>query len=128
MDKLQKKIINQVYEYETKNIIREVIFKVGGLILFSVVAFIFGFITFQVLQEQNTFDIFQIFTQDFDVIKENLASVLETLSYELPKFDIVVFVVSLVAVIILIYLLLKNLTTIKRKFRAIIKYKGEKKI
>jgi predicted PurR-regulated permease PerM len=126
MSRLEDKIVNKVFEYETSQTKKEMVIRVLLIVAFAFITGIFGFIVYSILDEQSTFDILQIFSQDSDIISQNIGDVFTVLSYEIPKFQTAIFILSLIIFFILLYIFVLNIGKISRKIRAIINYKGKK--
>lgn len=122
MEKIQKKIIKKIYQIETKRTILEILFKIViGLLLVTAV-FVFGEIFFEILKEEKTLDFFQIFNEDFEVIKKYFFEVIYIFYLEIPKIILILFLITTSIFFYLIWQIIKNYNIIKNKVISLIKF------
>ena len=74
------------------------------------------------LVRQQTLDIFDLFYEDFVVIKENMAEILSTFYQELPIIEVIVAFITTIFLLILSIKLIVSIPRIKNKIRSIVKY------
>ncbi len=118
MKTLEQKIIQNIYLTETKNYI-------GKILLFAVVAavgLLFGTILYNQLIEQRTLDMLQIFQEDGSVIRIYLSQVLSDVYYETPKIPLYLSLFSVIFIIILLLIFIRNFRRIKKVIRSLLKF------
>lgn len=122
MKKLENKIINKIYKFETKKtlsqIIGEIIFM--ALIIFSLV-FIFSIII-EILSDQKSFDLFNFFQDDLEVIKQYFFQNTWLFARELPLPLICILILLVVIFMLIIYTLFKNFNKIRNKLVSLYKF------
>lgn len=122
MNKLDQNIIDKVYKFEIKRTLKKIII---FLVLF-VVSLSIGIISYQFiynsLSEKRTFDVLQIFQEDFEVIKIYFGDAVSTIFHDLPKRHFILFVLSLITFVVLIFVFLKTFKVLKRRLSAILKH------
>ncbi len=122
MKKLENRIINKIYKLETKKtlsqILGEVIFII--FIIFSSI-FIF-FIIIEILNEQRSFDLFDFYRDDLEVIKQYFFQNTSLFIRELPFPLICILIILVIVFILLIYILFKNFNKNKNKLVSLYKF------
>ena len=126
MRKLEKKILKKVYRFETKRTLKEIFLKSIAFIFLGLAIFIFSNIFYEILKEQKTFDLLEIFTEDFEVMKKYFFDNVSLIFFELPKVLLVVLLILLSLLIFLLLTLMKNYKKIKNKIKSLLKYWREK--
>lgn len=122
MKKLEKKILDKVYRFETKRTIKETVVKTGLILLSLLTLGYVAYSVFQQLQSAQALDLLQLFQEDFETIKMYIAEVADTLYQELPKNEIVILLIAFITLIILLLFFAKNFAKIKQRTKAIIKF------
>src|SRR3989344_6925996 len=122
MKKLEKKIIQNVFFYETKQTLFQLVFRTLGIIGLIIGGTFFGIYVLSQLSQQSTLDIFEILFEDFEILKNYLGEILSTFLVELPKMQLVISLSAFVVSFILFFALLKNFPRIKNKIYCLIKY------
>lgn len=126
MSNLNNKIINKVYLYEAKRTFGQIIFIVF-LLLFSLAVFLLiGSIIKSILIEQNTFDFFEILSQNIEVIRKFLVDDFFVFLAEIPKTLIFIFLSFFILLIYLIFRIVKNFKKNKNKVKSIINFWSKK--
>lgn len=118
MKKLEDKILDKVYTYETKNIAKKGI----AFFLILILTTITGILLITQLAYQGTFDLLQIFQEDSEVIRENIRQVLIDIWHEMPQESFYPFLFLLILLGIGLVIIIRNFTVIKKKMRSLITY------
>ncbi len=123
MSKLDDKIINKVYNFETKRTGKNVLLTA---ILFVVV--IFSVITaFQIMLEEvlaeKSLDMLDIFQEDIEVIKMYYGEALHVIYDSVPKFHLIIFISGSIIILFLLILTIFNFSRIRNRIRSIISYR-----
>lgn len=126
MKKLEKKIIEKTYAYETRHTLGSLLIKILLIIISAISAVILAQAIMIQYQTQQTLDLLQIFSEDFEVVKKYLGEVIQTFYEETPKRLLLLFTIFLVIGIFLILTLVKNFGKIRNRIRSIIRYKHKK--
>lgn len=122
MERIQKKIIKKIYQIETKRTILEILFKIVIGLFLATAVFIFGEIFFEILKEEKALDFFQIFNEDFEVIKKYFFEVIYIFYLEIPKIILILFLITTSIFFYLIWQIIKNYNIIKNKVISLIKF------
>lgn len=120
MKKLQKKILKKVVSWEKKQII---LFLFKTFFFFLIVFFILFFIFRKIIKILNTFQswvVFEIFFENFEVLRRYGKEVLYTLYLEIPKLWIILL---LIGILILLWWIKNSLLKIKKVKNKIISLK-----
>lgn len=122
MKNLENKILKKVYLFETKKTILEIVSRTVLILLVGFFGFIFTSLLVEILNEQGSFDLLDIFSDDWSMVKKYFFDNLSIFFQETPKLILFLSGVFIVITIILIILLFKNFKIIKNKIRSIINY------
>lgn len=120
--KLEKKILKKVYQLEAKRTFFEIVLKLITFLFFGLAAFILVDILSEILKKQKTFDLLEIFTEDFEVIKKYFFETVYVFYLEIPKIILILFLIFIAIFFYLIYQLIKNYSIIKNKVISLIKF------
>lgn len=80
------------------------------------------FVAFEMISDQGTLDLLQLFGEDKEVISEFWKDTLQTFWEELPKTNLVVGLLAVVTLVILIFALRKKIAIIIKKIKILVKY------
>jgi hypothetical protein len=119
---LEKRIIKQVYRFELKRTsltIFRYILSVTLLIL-GVIMLTIAFL--QVLAQQQTLAMLELFREDISIIKEQFSDVLATFWFETPKLLMMSIVVLFVLLVFIIFLGIGNWKKLRHRVVAIKKF------
>lgn len=105
---LDKKIIDRVYQYEKKRTLLTVFKYFFFITIFLIFLIILLTIIYNTLKEQETLDLFDIFQENYVVIKSYIWDVLQLVYEESPKFLIVLTLSFFVLLLLMLFLLKKN--------------------
>lgn len=122
----ENKILDSIYKLESKRtkfwLLKYFILTIGSLF-----ALIFVAVTLiNVLQNQNTLDVLQIFGEDSDTLTQYWQDALQTIFEETPKDLLIGAIVFAVLLIIIAVILIKNYKKIFNKLRIIKGYNRAK--
>ena len=129
MKKLEDKIIKRVFVFETKKAFIEIVAKFVLIIALGFFAYIFALVIIDILHEQAAFDLFQIFSEDMEVVRKYIFEAATTFYHELPKLISIFFLAIFIALAALLFFIVKNFSYFKKRIRAIVKFwlkKGKK--
>lgn len=122
MKKLENKIVKKVYVMETKRTLLEIVIRSAFIILLAVFSIFLVADIINILVEQQTLDMFQLFQENQEVIRRYFGEVMSTFYIEAPKLEIGFTIVLMLVVVALILLFMKNFGKIKNKIHAIGKF------
>lgn len=122
MQKLENKIVKKIYGFETKKTLIPFLIKAGAIVFFGLTGFAMVLLVIQELVQEQTFDLLQLFQEDFSVIRENIGNVLSVFFQEVSWDRLILAVIILSITVYLIIKLFRNLRTVKNKLRSIIKF------
>ena len=77
-----------------------------------------------ILSEQQTLDLLDLFKEDFEIISDNLADVLYTFYLEMPLELTLILIVSIILLLTTLIFFIRNFGRIKKKFIAVRKHFG----
>lgn len=118
----EKEIIKKVYDYEEKRTgLMLLKYSVFGIV-FLILSVLNLQIIYLILKQQYTLDLFDLFNQDLEIIKNYLGDVLLTFFEELPKTELVLLVVFLFILFLIVLLFVKNLPKIKNRLASILRF------
>lgn len=126
MKNLEDKILKKVYLYETKRTSIEIIVRVILFSILSLLILLFGVVLFEELIEQKTFDLFQIFSENFEVITRYVFDVLYVFYQELPKVISSIFLALIIFIVLCLFIVIKKLKYFKNKIKSLIKFRHKK--
>jgi hypothetical protein len=115
----EKEILKKVYKYEAKRTYKMILTLWIGFILVQFFIVITASALYQTLNQQQTLDLFQLFGEDFDVIRENIIDVLYTFYVESPQLLLFFFILLLLAIFGIILFVIKNFRRIKNRLSSI---------
>lgn len=120
--KLEKKILDKVYRFETKRTFVKLILKLILLAIAIVLGGYFLGILFDELVRQKTLDVFEIFKEDIEIIWEYFNDTVFIVYNEIPKITLLLAVIFSFSGLVLILTITKNFVKIRNKIRSLIKY------
>lgn len=123
MRKLEEKILKKVYQFEIKRTATEIVLKGLAFIFLGLAVFLFGSIFYEIIKEQKTFDLLEIFTEDFEVVKKYFFDNISLFFFELPKVLLIILSIFASLFIFLVLRVVKNFRKIKNKVKSLLKYR-----
>ncbi len=123
---IEKDIIKNVYQYEASRTYKTIFIVWAVFIVVQFLIVILGSSIYQTLKEQQTLDLFQLFSEDFDIIRENLGDVLYTLYLESPQLLLAILISLFLTMFGIIFFIIKNFKKIKNRFGSISKFYAKK--
>lgn len=122
MKKLEDKIINKVYVFETKRTLLNALVKIISVgTLFFATSFV-AVLLLQTLIEKETFSAIDIFQEDIQTMNTYIVDTLYVLIVEIPKIDLFLLMLGCSAIVLAFWVLFKNLPRIKNKIRSLFGY------
>jgi len=122
MKKLENKIIDKIYRFETKRTLTEILLRIAGIFCVGLMVGILGMILWVELVEQQTFDLLQLFQEDTAIIRKHLLDVLTIFYQEIPKTEFVLILTGLLIFISLTVVSVKKIKSIRNRLSAIINF------
>jgi len=119
MKTLEKNIIDRVYVFESKKTFLEIIIRTITVVILLLFISLLGQVIFELLIEQQTFDLFELLKEDIEVIRIYVFDVLYELYEETPKLLTFVFILSAIGLIFVIAKTIENFNRIKNKLKSI---------
>lgn len=123
---LEEKIIKKVYQFEERRTISALFKYFLAILTFLLLSFFSLQVFVSILNEQQTFDLLELFKEDFETIKNYFGDVLATFYEELPKQEFLVFLFFLVILAFVLLLFTKNYQRIKNRLLLIWKKRSVK--
>ena len=122
MKKLEKDILKGVYVYETRQTLSQLFFRLLAIISFTIAGILWLYLIVQTLISQQTLDVFDIFREDLEVIRENFWEVFGIFTEEAPITEIILAIFTLVLPVFLTVKFIQNFAKVKNKLNSIIKF------
>jgi len=122
MQKTEAKILKKIYGYETKKTIAGVIFESLGLAFLIIGFLLFGWVIVDILKEQKTFDLLQIFGEDPEVMRKYFFETISIFYWEIPKELMIIFLLFSGSLVLLISVIIRNFSRMKNKIISLVKY------
>lgn len=122
MKKLEKKILKKVYAFETKRTVTELIIKIGSICIVIIAGVFVVSSLIRQLVEQQSLDMFQIFQEDREIIRQYLGDVLNTFYQELPKNEAMWSIILTILFIFLVLIFIHNFEKISNRIKALKKF------
>lgn len=122
----EKEILKNVYKYEAKRTYKMIL---TIWIIFIVAQFLIvitGSALYDILKQQQTLDLLQIFNENFEVIRDNIGDVLYTFYVESPQLLVLLFGVVLLTFFGIILFVIKNFRKIKNRISSMNNYFSKK--
>lgn len=125
-DQLEQQIMQNVYGFEAKKTSMTVL-KLGLIVTLSLnLVIIFGILTYNILKEQQTLALLELFNEDPSIIKENFMEVLTTFYVEAPHLLMLLVLLFLLIFWGTVFVIIRNYKKIRRKLLAIKMYFNKK--
>lgn len=125
IENLNQKIMKALYAHEKKRTFLDILkYLLLTLGLFIIIFFLVLNIVV-ILNEQKTFDLFDLFSEDSVIIKMYFFDVASVFLEELPKTLTILVFFSLSLLALILYFLKKNFTKIKNRLFSILKHSNE---
>ena len=122
MKRLEKKILKGVYSFETRQTLSQLILRLLAIMSFTLGGFMLAGVIVKVLIQQQTLDVFEIFFEDIDTIRENIWEVVGTFLQEAPKFEILIAILTVILAVVLVFKFILNFVKIKNKLSSLVKF------
>lgn len=122
MKKLEKKILDKVYRFETKKTVGQIVGEIVGLATVIFFGYIFISLFFDQVFQQGTADLLENFFDDWEIVKKYLTDTVFIIFEETPKELLLLILICLVILAVLIYIFAKNFAKIKNRLKVLIKF------
>ena len=127
MKTLEDKIINRIFRYEARKTILTLVVEFLAILFLILAVIITGQVIFEILNEQQSFDFFQLFGENFEVVKKFFFDTVYIFYLQLPKILVLFWLLFLSGLCFLILTSIKNFTRIKNKINSLLKIWRTKK-
>ena len=122
MKNLEKKILKKVYRFDAKRTLCEIFLKSTAFLFLGLAIFVFGSIFYEILKEQKTFDLLEIFSEDFEVIKRYFFDNISLILFEIPKVLLIFLLIFTFLFIFSTLTLVINFKKIKNRVKSLLKH------
>ncbi len=122
MEALEKKILKKIYWYETGKILLEGLLEIIAIVSLVAALIVFGQIIVEILFTQKTFDLLQLFGEDFEVVRKYFTDTVYIFYQELPKFILIIYLFAFSGLSIIILTLMKNFKKIINRVISLLKF------
>jgi hypothetical protein len=122
MEKLENKILKKIYSWETKNTIVDMLIKIVSFLFVGFIIWLLSTIIIEILQEQKTFSLMDVFQEDFEVIKKYFFDIVYIFYQETPKIVLFLLIIGVAIIIFVSFKIINNFSKIRNKIRSLLKY------
>lgn len=119
---IEKEIIQNIYTFESKRTMRNIFFFAALIIALVLLILLSAELTYEILNEQQTLALLQVFQEDLEIIKENFGNILDTFWQESPQFLLFLLFFFIMAFLTTLYLIAVNFKKIKNRIISAKKY------
>jgi len=127
-NRLKTKIIKKIYQEETKNLsLRLLAWAVFFILSFFFLILVYQTI-FEILNEQESFNLIKILTEDIDVFRYYFFTNLISFYQEMPKLLVFILILSAVVLLDLLLIFIKNFNKLKNKIISIYQFYKNKNL
>lgn len=120
MTKLDDKINNKIYNFETRRTGLQIIVPIVLLIGLFLISFFSFQVIWDSLAEQSSLDVLEIFQEDIEVIRKYYWEAMSVIYHEIPKINLGILLAALVFIFLLIWFVMKNFSVMKNRMRSIL--------
>ena len=117
MKKLEDKIIDRVYVFETKKTLLSAVIKIVSIGMLVIATSTFALVIIETLNEKETFSVIDIFQENLQAVHTYLLDVVYVFFVEIPKLHALFFIVGLFVLVAVLWVFVKNMTRIRNKVR-----------
>lgn len=122
MKNLEDKILKKVYQFEANRTLFLISLELVSILLLVLALVVFGQVIIEILVEQKTLDLFQLFGEDFEAIRRYFFDTVYILYLEVPKILLLFWLLFLASLSFLTLTLVKNFSKIKNRVVSLLKY------
>lgn len=122
MKKLENKIIRGVYVLETKKLSFAFVWKLLAAVVSGGLAFLMTQVLLEFMYEGRTFDVFEIFSDDAEVIRKYIGDISGVIFQETPKGLLLAIIISSFLFIFIILTFILRFGKMKHKLSALLHY------
>ncbi len=119
---LQNKVLKKVYFWELKKTTIDLFLKIILMLGIGFFLLIFFEIFFEILQEQKSFDLFNFYGEDFEVIKRYFLDNVYVFWMEIPKYLLLIILFLFLIFLYLFLTFIKNWSILKNKVKSLINF------
>lgn len=119
---IEKKIIDRVYQYETRKTFVQLFLEVTVTIALISIILIPILALFEIFTEQKTFELLHLFEEDQEVIRKYFWETLSTFYQETPKIILLIIILGLICLVSLLIYIIRHFSYFRNKVVNIIKY------
>lgn len=121
-DNLEKKILKKIYHWEIKKMVFNIFIKTF-LIFFSLIIILAtSNLFFSSVVKLKSFDFFNLFCEDFEVVSRYFFESFYAFSLEIPKEYLLIIFMTLIFFTFVLLTIFKNYYKTKNKIRSILKF------
>lgn len=122
MKTLEDKILNKVYTFEARKVTFQLLAKTLILFVSGFVAFLFTQVLIEVFIEEKTYNLFEIFSDDFEVIAKHLSDIMYVIFQETPKSVLFIALLAIILLFAVILTFVRNFGKMRHKLLALYSY------
>lgn len=121
-EKMEKDIIQHIYAFESKRTGRNIFSFSLTIILLALLITISANLAYEILNEQQTLVLLQVFQEDIEIIKENFVNIIDTFWEESPQILLFLLFFFIMAFLTTLYFIAANFKKIKNRIISIKKF------
>lgn len=122
MKTLEDKILSQIYKFETKKTLFQLIGQISGILAFVFLSYLFISVFLEEILYFDTLDVLKNLTGDFEIARKTFSDTIFVIYEEMPKETLIFGIISLFIVIILILIFIKSFVKIRNKLVPLLKF------
>ncbi len=122
MKKLDKSIIQTVYLFETEHTFFEFLLSIIFIIACGVLGFLSGLYVYHQLVQGQTLDLFDLFSENIEVVKKYLWDVMTIFYQETPKLALLTSVIFVILTIIFLIIFIRSFKKFSNKIKSLLSY------
>ncbi|MFA6005690.1 MAG: hypothetical protein WC775_04365 [Patescibacteria group bacterium] len=126
MKKLEDKILNKVYVFETKKTFMSAMVKIMSVCMLLVATGTFAYMIIQTFIERETMSVIDIFQENMQALHTYILDVAYVILIETPQPHMAFFIIGIVALFITLWVFIRNRSRISNKIRSLVRYWGRK--
>lgn len=119
---LEKKILKKIYHWEIRKMVFNIFIKTLLIFFSLIIVLVTGNLFFSSVDELKSFDFFDLFFENFEVVSRYFFDSFYVFLLEIPKEYLLIIFMALILFIFIFLTIFKNYYKTKNKIRSILKF------
>lgn len=119
---LERKILRKIYSWEIKKVVFSILIKTLLIFVALIVLLTTVGLTFFSITELKSLDFFNLFQEDFEVVKKYFFDALYVFLLEIPKEYLLIIFITLILLVFIFLKIFKNYYKIRNKIKSFINF------